>query len=77
MITKAFLFAAGRGERMGELTTATPKPLLQVGGKVLIEYVIEQLSYAGVKQLIVNLAYRGEQIESMLVTGEQFGVSIQ
>jgi len=74
---KAMILAAGRGERMRPLTDHTPKPLLQVGGKPLIEWHIERLADAGVTQLVINHAYLGDQIERALGNGSQWGVSIQ
>lgn len=75
-IKKAMVFAAGRGARMGELTQHTPKPLLTVANKPLIDYTIQRLKDAGVDNLIINIAYLGEQIQSYLGNGESHGVTI-
>ena len=58
----ALLLAAGRGERMRPLTDATPKPLLTVRGKPLMQWAMEGLQRGGVQQLIINTAWLGEQI---------------
>jgi MurNAc alpha-1-phosphate uridylyltransferase len=74
---KAMILAAGRGERMRPLTDHTPKPLLLVGGKPLIVWHIERLAKAGFKEIVINHAHLGSQIESMLKDGSLWGVSIQ
>jgi MurNAc alpha-1-phosphate uridylyltransferase len=66
---KAIVLAAGRGERMRPLTDNTPKPLLEVGGKALIFYHLEALARAGVREVVINLSWHGEQIRAAL--GEQ------
>lgn len=71
------ILAAGRGERMGELTAQTPKPLLRARGSFLIEYVIAHLREAGVTDIVMNLAYRGEQIQQALGNGSRYGVHIE
>ncbi|MCL2657480.1 MAG: nucleotidyltransferase family protein [Betaproteobacteria bacterium] len=73
---KAFIFAAGRGERMRPLTDTTPKPLLTLGGKPLIVWHIERLVRAGFRDLIINTAWLGEQIETALGDGSQWGARI-
>ena len=73
---KAMILAAGRGERMRPLTDTTPKPLLQVAGKSLIEYHIEALVKAGITELVINHAWLGEQIEAQLGDGTRYGASI-
>jgi MurNAc alpha-1-phosphate uridylyltransferase len=70
------ILAAGRGERMRPLTDSTPKPLLAVLGKPLIQYHIEALTAAGVRDIVVNLAWLGQQIRAALGDGSQFGVRI-
>jgi MurNAc alpha-1-phosphate uridylyltransferase len=70
------VLAAGRGERMRPLTDASPKPLLRVGGKRLIDYHLERLSAAGFREVVINTAWLGDQIESALGTGGQFGLAI-
>jgi MurNAc alpha-1-phosphate uridylyltransferase len=70
------ILAAGRGERMRPLTNQAPKPLLQVGGKPLIQYHVEALARAGIVNLVVNHAHLGEQIEDFLGDGNRWGVSI-
>lgn len=74
---KAMILAAGRGERMRPLTDHTPKPLLSVGGKPLIVWHIERLAQAGFKEIVINHAHLGAQIEQGLGNGAQWNVSIQ
>jgi N-acetyl-alpha-D-muramate 1-phosphate uridylyltransferase len=73
---KAMILAAGRGDRMRPLTDTTPKPLLKVAGKPLIQYTIENLVQAGFTELVINVAYLGEQIIQALGDGRQFGATI-
>ncbi len=73
---KAMILAAGRGERMRPLTDHTPKPLLPVAGKPLIEHLINQLVVAGFSEIVINHAHLGEQIEQYLGTGSQLGAAI-
>jgi N-acetyl-alpha-D-muramate 1-phosphate uridylyltransferase len=61
---QAMILAAGRGERMRPLTDHCPKPLLPVRGKPLIQYHTEALGRAGFRELVVNTAWLGHQIES-------------
>jgi MurNAc alpha-1-phosphate uridylyltransferase len=62
---------------MRPLTDHTPKPLLEVGGKALIEYHLAALQRAGIKEVIINHAWLGEQIEARLGTGGHYGLQIQ
>jgi choline kinase len=73
---RAMILAAGRGERMRPLTDHTPKPLLEVGGKCLIEYHLEALGAAGFSDVVINHAHLGMQIEQVLGDGERYGVRI-
>ena len=73
---KAFILAAGRGERMRPLTDTTPKPLLIAGGKPLIVWHLERLAAAGFRDVVINHAHLGAQIEAALGNGQQFGLAI-
>ena len=73
---KAMILAAGRGERMRPLTDHTPKPLLPVAGKPLIVWHLEKLAAAGFREVIINHAHLGEQIEQTLGNGEKWGLTI-
>jgi MurNAc alpha-1-phosphate uridylyltransferase len=73
---KALIFAAGRGERMRPLSDVTPKPLLEAGGKRLIEWQIEALVRAGFRELVINTAHLASQIESALGDGARYGARI-
>ena len=74
---RAMILAAGRGERMRPLTDHTPKPLLKIGGKPLIVWHLERLAKAGFKEVIVNHAHLGAQIEAALGSGAPWGLHIQ
>lgn len=70
------ILAAGRGERMRPLSDRTPKPLLEVGGRPLIEWHIAKLVAAGYRRLVINHAHLGEQITAVLGDGSRFGARI-
>jgi MurNAc alpha-1-phosphate uridylyltransferase len=74
---KAMLLAAGRGNRMRPLTDHTPKPLLPVAGRPLLEHHVLRLVAAGWDELVINCAYRGEQIEAFLGDGSRYGCAIR
>ena len=74
---KAFILAAGRGERMRPLTDHTPKPLLLAGGKPLIVWHLERLAAAGFRDVVINHAHLGEQIEAALGDGSRWGLHIR
>ena len=73
---KALILAAGRGERMRPLTDSTPKPLLEVRGKRLVEWHLEALAQAGVREVVVNTAWLEEQFPATLGDGSRYGVKI-
>lgn len=73
---KAMILAAGRGERMRPLTDQIPKPLLRINDKPLILLIIYALREAGIKDLVINLAHLGAQIEAALGDGAAHGVRI-
>lgn len=70
------ILAAGFGKRMMPLTAVTPKPLLRVNGKPLIDYHIERLLEAGVTSLVINHAHLGQQIEDYCGDGSRYGCCI-
>jgi MurNAc alpha-1-phosphate uridylyltransferase len=70
------VLAAGRGERMRPITDHIPKPLVPVAGKPLIVYHLEALARAGVRDVVINLAYRGAQVRDALGDGSRYGVCI-
>jgi NDP-sugar pyrophosphorylase family protein len=73
---KAVILAAGRGSRMGPLTSRTPKPLLAVGDRALIEWIVGGIAAAGVRRAVVVIGYLGEQIADALGDGSRFGMRI-
>ena len=74
---KTMILAAGRGERMRPLTDHTPKPLLPAGGKPLIVWHLEHLAKAGLREVVINHAHLGAQIEAALGDGGRWGLSIR
>lgn len=74
---RAMILAAGRGERLRPLTDTTPKPLLDAGGRPLIEHHLEKLANAGFREVIINLAHLGDMIRDRLGSGSKWGLNIQ
>src|SRR5947199_7213165 len=64
----AMIMAAGLGKRMRPLTATRPKPLIEVGGKALLDHVLEKLRAAGVKKVVVNVHYLPGALEAHLAT---------
>jgi len=73
---KALILAAGRGERMRPLSDHTPKPLLEVGGKRLIEWHLEALARAGIREVVINTAWLEDQFPATLGDGARYGLAI-
>lgn len=71
----AVLMAGGKGERLRPLTEKTPKPLLPVGDKAIIDYNIDNLIYHGIKHISVTVNYLKEQLEEHFAT-EQNGIKV-
>src|SRR5262245_34957021 len=74
---KALILAAGRGVRMRPLTDHTPKPLLAVRGRPLIEWHLRALAAAGVREVVINTAWLEDQFAPALGDGARFGVRIR
>jgi len=74
---KALVLAAGKGERLGALTDTTPKPLLEVGGRLLIHYPLMMLKRGGITQITINVHHLGDMIEASLKRGGELGLDIR
>ncbi|AEI37092.1 MAG: nucleotidyltransferase family protein [Zymomonas mobilis subsp. pomaceae] len=66
LIKTAIILAAGFGKRMRPLTATRPKPLVEVGGKPLIDHALSHLKESGIKHVIVNTHYMSDQLEAHL-----------
>ena len=64
----AMIMAAGLGKRMRPLTATRPKPLIEVGGKALLDHVLDKLRTAGVRKVVVNVHYLADSLEAHLST---------
>lgn len=73
----AVVMAGGSGTRLRPLTADTPKPMLPVGGRPLLEHIIDQLRTAGISSVNLTTHYRAEQIVDHFGDGSRFGVDIQ
>jgi MurNAc alpha-1-phosphate uridylyltransferase len=72
---QAMILAAGRGERMRPLTDRTPKPLLEVRGKPLMQYHVEALQRAGFRDIAVNTAWLEDQIVQRFAPSDWLGLA--
>ncbi len=73
---RAMILAAGRGERLRPLTDTTPKPLIEVGGKPLIEHHIQALAAAGFREIVINQGHLGDQLPRIIGDGCRWNISI-
>jgi len=73
---KAMVLAAGRGERLRPLTERLPKPLVQAGGKPLLDWHLERLAAAGFREAVINVSHLGEQIVAHVGDGARHGMRI-
>lgn len=73
---KAMIFAAGVGSRLKPLTDTTPKALLPIAGKPMLEHIIQKLKAAGFDEIVINIHHLGGQIQDFLAARDNFGVRI-
>ena len=73
---KAVILAAGKGTRMGDLTEETPKPMLLVEGRPILEHILTGLREAGIQEFCLITGWKAEVIESHFGDGSAFGVQI-
>ena len=74
---KAIILAAGRGERLRPLTDKVPKPLTKIDGEPLIERHVKKLSESSFDEIVINLSYKGDQIEKHIGDGARYGIRVK
>jgi len=74
--SKAIILAGGQGNRMKPMTNFIPKPMMRIHDKPLLEHNINLVKKHGVKDIIISIGYKGEQIKEYFGDGKQFGVNI-
>ncbi|MBS0530546.1 MAG: nucleotidyltransferase family protein [Proteobacteria bacterium] len=70
------IMAGGRGTRLAELTSETPKPMLKVGSRPLLETIISSFARQGFQHIVLSVGYRAKQIEDHFGNGSSFGIDI-
>lgn len=75
--TEVVIMAGGRGQRLRPLTDDVPKPMLPIGGRPLLERLIERLREQGFAQITLAVHYKGELIERYFGNGDKHGVRIR
>jgi MurNAc alpha-1-phosphate uridylyltransferase len=73
---RAMILAAGRGERLRPLTDTCPKPLMDAGGRPLIDWHLANLAQAGFREIVINVSHLGDHIEKTLGDGQARGLNI-
>jgi UDP-N-acetylglucosamine diphosphorylase / glucose-1-phosphate thymidylyltransferase / UDP-N-acetylgalactosamine diphosphorylase / glucosamine-1-phosphate N-acetyltransferase / galactosamine-1-phosphate N-acetyltransferase len=76
-IQKGVILAAGRGTRMRELTEDLPKPMIRVRNRPVLQYIVEGLASAGVRELLIVIGYRGDVVREFFNNGAKFAVRIE
>ena len=76
-IDKAVLLAAGRGTRMREMTAELPKPMLEVRGKPVLQFIVEGLRDAGVREFLIIVGYQAETVQNFFGDGSRYNIAIQ
>ncbi|MDP2730765.1 MAG: sugar phosphate nucleotidyltransferase [Dehalococcoidales bacterium] len=73
---QAVILAAGEGQRLRPFTVTKPKTMLSIAGKPILAYVVESLAQNGIRNIVIVVGYRKEQIFDYMGDGEQFGTNI-
>jgi UDP-N-acetylglucosamine diphosphorylase/glucosamine-1-phosphate N-acetyltransferase len=73
---QAVILAAGEGQRLRPFTVTKPKTMLSIAGKPILQYVVESLAQNGIRNIVIVVGYRREQVFDYMGDGEQFGVDI-
>ena len=77
MIRRAMVLAAGRGTRLAPITDTTPKPLVPVAGRPLLEHIFDFLRAGGIEEVVLNLHHLGARIEQHVGDGQRFGLDVR
>lgn len=73
---RAMILAAGRGERLRPLTDTTPKALVEVRGESLLERHLDHLRSTGIRTVVINLGWLGDQVVERVGSGKRFGLEV-
>ena len=73
---QAVILAAGEGQRLRPFTATKPKVMLSIAGKPILQYVVESLAQNGIRNIVLVVGYRREQVFNYMGSGERFGVDI-
>ena len=73
---RAMILAAGRGERLRPMTDRLPKALVEVHGRSLLERHLDRLREAGIKKVVINLGWLGEQVAERVGSGSRYGLEV-
>jgi MurNAc alpha-1-phosphate uridylyltransferase len=73
---RAMILAAGRGERLRPLTDSIPKPLVEIGGKPLIEHHLQALAGAGFREIVINQGHLGDMLPLAIGDGSRWNITI-
>ncbi|MGB9856657.1 MAG: sugar phosphate nucleotidyltransferase [Dictyoglomaceae bacterium] len=73
---KALILAGGKGVRLLPLTKILPKPMLPIANRPFLHYIIDLLKHYGIKEIVLSLGYKSEEIKKYFEDGEKFGVKI-
>lgn len=74
MVTSAIILAGGKGERLRPFTNDKPKPLVEVGGKPILAYQLEQLTKAGITNVVLACSYQHEALQKHVDSGSRYGI---
>ncbi len=73
---QAVILAAGEGQRLRPFTVTKPKVMLAIAGKPILQYVVESLAQNGIRNIVLVVGYKKEQVFDYMGSGEQFGIDI-
>ena len=73
---QAIILAAGEGQRLRPFTVSRPKTMLSIAGKPILQYVVESLAENGIRNIVLVVGYRKEEVFDYMGSGDQFGVGI-